>query len=67
MNKVIEILVTPDGQASVLTRGFAGTECQQASQFIEKALGKRETEQLTPEYFQSSITSIEQQASTDAS
>ena len=37
MNKVIEIVVSPDGQLRVETKGFAGGECQQASRFIEQA------------------------------
>ena len=48
----IEILISPQGETTVTTRGFAGAECQQASKFIEDALGKRTSEQLTAEFFQ---------------
>ena len=39
--KTIEIIVTPNGQTSVQTKGFTGTECRQASEFIETALGRQ--------------------------
>jgi len=48
--KTIEITVAPNGDAHVETRGFAGGECQEASRFIELALGKRMSERLTAEF-----------------
>ena len=56
MNKTIEIVVSPQGQTRVETKGFAGSECQQASEFIEQALGKRIGEQLTADYHQQVAT-----------
>jgi hypothetical protein len=50
--KTIEIIVSPTGQTHVETKGFAGSECRQASEFIEKALGKRTSEHLTAEFHQ---------------
>ncbi len=52
MSKTIEIVVTPTGQTQVQTKGFTGSECRQASQFIEQALGQRTSEQLTAEFHQ---------------
>ena len=52
MSKTIEIIVTPTGQTQVQTKGFVGSECRQASQFIEQALGKRTQEELTAEFHQ---------------
>ena len=52
MMKTIEIIVSPKGKSRVETRGFAGSECQQASRFIEEALGKRTGETLTAEFHQ---------------
>ena len=52
MSKTIEIVVTPTGQTQVQTKGFVGSECRQASQFIEQALGTRTQEQLTAEFHQ---------------
>ena len=52
MSKTIEIVVTPTGQTQVQTRGFVGSECRAASQFIEQVLGERTGEQLTAEFHQ---------------
>jgi hypothetical protein len=52
MSKTIEVIVSPDGQTRVETKGFTGTECRQASEFLEKALGRRSSEQLTAEFHQ---------------
>lgn len=49
-SKTIEIIVAPNGQTRVETKGFAGSECRQASQFIEQALGQRTGERLTAEF-----------------
>ena len=56
MNKTIEIVVSPQGQTRVETKGFAGSECQQASEFIERAPGQRIDEQLTADYHQQVAT-----------
>lgn len=50
--KQIEIIVSPTGQSRIETRGFAGSECRQASEFLEQALGRRTGEQLTSEFYQ---------------
>ena len=50
MSKIIEVTVRPNGQTNVETKGFAGAECQEASRFVELALGKRLGEQLTTEF-----------------
>ncbi len=52
MSKTIEIVVSPTGQTKVETKGFSGNECREASRFIEQALGKQTSEQLTPEFHQ---------------
>ena len=52
MSRTIEIIVTPNGQSQVQTKGFTGSSCRQASQFIEQALGQRTSEQLTAEFYQ---------------
>jgi Protein of unknown function (DUF2997) len=49
--KVIEVVVSPQGETTIQTRGFAGPECQQASKWIEQSLGAQVGEQKTPEYF----------------
>ena len=50
--KTIEIIVAPNGQTRVETKGFVGSECRQASQFLEQALGATVSEQLTAEFHQ---------------
>lgn len=50
--KQIEIIVSPTGQSRIETRGFVGSECRQASEFLEQALGRRTGEQLTSEFYQ---------------
>jgi hypothetical protein len=52
MTKTIEILVNPQGQTTVQTRGFTGPSCRDASRFVEQALGQRTAEQLTGEFHQ---------------
>ena len=49
---MIEIVVSPEGQSRVVTRGFVGSSCREASQFLESALGRRVSEKLTTEFHQ---------------
>ena len=60
--KIIEIVVSPNGQTQIETKGFTGSECRDASRFVEQALGKRTGEQLTAEFYEeaSSQTQLEQ-------
>lgn len=48
--KTIEIIFSPEGETRIETNGFTGAECQDASRFLEQALGKRTTERLKPEF-----------------
>lgn len=50
--KTIEIIVAPNGQSRVETKGFTGSECRQASQFMERALGQQKGEVLKAELHQ---------------
>ena len=59
--KTIEITVTPDGQSRVETKGFSGSDCRQASGFIEQALGQRQQEQLKSEYYETQTQHIVQE------
>jgi hypothetical protein len=62
--QIIEITITPAGQSTVETRGFTGTSCRQASEFLERALGQRTGEQLTTEFYQTQSEQQHQQEST---
>ena len=64
MKRTIEIIVAPNGQTRVETKGFAGSECQEASKYLEKALGQRTAEQLTSEFHQTQETTQENQQQT---
>lgn len=61
MSQRIVIKVAPNGETEVRTEGFTGSSCQQASQFIERALGSKQTEQLTQDYFKASTEAGNQQ------
>ena len=50
--QTIEVIVSPTGETSVQTKGFAGSSCRDASKFIEDALGQRAGERLTSEFHQ---------------
>jgi hypothetical protein len=39
MARVIEVTVSPTGEATVQTKGYAGADCLQASKFLEQSLG----------------------------
>jgi hypothetical protein len=54
--KIIEITIDSKGQTRVETRGFSGSECREASKFIEHALGSPTGEKLTAEFHQSQTT-----------
>jgi len=53
MSKTIEITVLPNGQTKVETKGFVGSACRQASQFMERALGQQTDEVFKAEFHQS--------------
>jgi hypothetical protein len=52
MTKTIEIVVLPNGHATVTTKGFQGASCREASKFVEQAIGKSTGERLAPEFYQ---------------
>jgi len=51
-SKTVEIVVAADGSSTVETKGFVGSDCQQASRFVEAAIGERVGEKLKPEFYQ---------------
>ncbi len=52
MARVIEVVVSPQGETTVHTKGYAGAECLQASQFLEQALGVPAAEHKTAEFYE---------------
>lgn len=61
MARVIEIIVSPTGETTVQTRGYAGTDCLQASRFLEQALGVKTGERRTSEYYQGQTQQVQTQ------
>ena len=53
MKRSIEILIAPDGQLTIEAVGFKGADCDQATKFLETALGLTAAKQRKPEYHQS--------------
>ena len=52
MPRIIEVTVSPRGETTVQTKGYAGGDCRDASRFVELALGVRTAEALTAEFYQ---------------
>jgi hypothetical protein len=51
MARILEVVVSPTGETTVQTKGFSGGECQQASKWLEEALGIVKADTKTSEYF----------------
>jgi hypothetical protein len=62
MPRIIEVVVSPQGETTIQTKGYAGSACLQASKFLEQALGIAVTDQKTTEFFQTSEQQQEIQA-----
>lgn len=60
MSKIIEIIIAPTGESRVETKGFVGSECREASRFIEQALGQQTEEHLTSEFYTTGQTETRQ-------
>jgi hypothetical protein len=56
MLQTIEVVISPQGETRVETKGFTGGSCRQASQFLEHALGATAAETLTAEFYQQEAT-----------
>ncbi len=54
--KTIEVIISPKGETKIETRGFAGSACLHASQFLEQALGIKLTDKPTADFYQQSAT-----------
>jgi hypothetical protein len=51
MPKIIEVIVSPKGETTIQTKGYAGGECLLASKFLEQSLGVVAAEQKTDEFY----------------
>jgi hypothetical protein len=61
MARIIEVTVSPNGEAIVQTKGYSGGDCLQASKFLEQALGVAVADQKTSEFYEEAAA--QQQAS----
>jgi hypothetical protein len=52
MTKTIEVVVSPFGEVSIDAVGFKGADCEQATKFLEEALGAVAVKTKKPEYHQ---------------
>jgi hypothetical protein len=52
MNGTIEVLVSPEGDVTLKTSGFQGSDCLEASRFLEASLGDVVSDRKTPEFYQ---------------
>jgi hypothetical protein len=51
MPRIIEVIVSPTGEATVQTKGYSGGECQDASKYLEQALGITTADCKTAEFY----------------
>jgi hypothetical protein len=52
MKTTIEVMVSPKGEISINAIGFKGPDCEQATAFLEEALGLVGQKTKKPEYHQ---------------
>ena len=52
----IEIIVSPQGNTKITTKGFAGRKCQDATRELERALGAKTSDRKTIEFYTHTIT-----------
>lgn len=60
--RIIEVIVSPQGEATVQTKGYAGADCLRASKLLEDALGVSTSDQKTSEFYQEVSTQQQIQA-----
>ena len=51
MKPTIEIVIAATGDITIDAIGFTGTDCEQATRFLEEVLGTRETSVRKPEFY----------------
>ena len=49
--KTIEVVIGPDGSLKIEALGFKGADCERATAFLEKALGRISGRSKKPEYY----------------
>ena len=64
MKRTIEVIVSTSGEVQIDAVGFKGADCEQATKFLEEALGVVHQKQRKPEYHQRSKTKHQQRIGT---
>jgi hypothetical protein len=59
MARIIDVVVSPTGETTIQTKGYAGADCLQASRFLEQALGVAANDRKTAEFFE--VAPVQQQ------
>ena len=52
MNKGIEVIVDKEGTVEIEAVGYSGAACEQATKFLEEALGSITAIEWTKDYFE---------------
>jgi hypothetical protein len=64
MKRTIEITVSPIGEIQIDAVGFKGPDCEQATKFLELALGVVAGSVKKPEYHQRNVRANQQRVGT---
>jgi hypothetical protein len=54
--KTIEVIIGPDGSLKIDAVGFQGADCERATAFLEKALGRVSAKHKKPERYRRTLT-----------
>jgi len=60
MTKSIEVIISASGEIQIDAVGFKGADCEQATKFLEVALGVVGQKQKKPEYHQRNVSNRQQ-------
>jgi hypothetical protein len=60
MKRTIEVTVSPNGDISIDAIGFKGADCDQATKYLEEALGAVAQKQRKPEFHQHNRKTVHQ-------
>ncbi len=52
----IQIIIDPQGQVRLETKGFTGASCREASKSLEQALGLIQSDRPTSEQYQQTVS-----------
>jgi hypothetical protein len=59
--RIIEVTVSPTGETTIQTKGYAGSDCLRATKALEQALGVTTNDRKTSEYYQLAPTEQRQE------